>query len=260
MSAANFPTNIVILINLGLIGSTFVTWFVLSQTLNRMSLAPQVKRVWRWGTAVVLSLWFLVRLGLAVNPTDGAVLGTSITVGFVVFGITIGTLPLFSSPVFRQIIRTTPPTWIIAIHAARIIGASFLALHDMKLLPPEFALPAGYGDVTVAALALVTVYALTTRKPYARALAIGWNLLGILDFITALSTGATFITPFARQLAASGMSLSYLNYVLIIPAFGVPLIGVLHIYSLYQLLNRRRDEVSQGLNSPAVSNEQPIRS
>lgn len=248
--SSDFPTHIVILIHLGIIGATLVAWFCLSEVLRQMSLPQQVKRNWRWGTAIVLSLWLIIRIGLSIGSSDGSVLGAPVTVGFVVFGITVGTLPLAFSPIYRKIISATPLTWIIAIHASRIVGGSFLALLDMKLLPREFALPAGYGDITVSILALITVYALATRKPYARTLALVWNVLGILDFISALVTGTVFIAPFARQLSAAGVSLSYLNYVLIIPSFGVPLISVLHVYSLYQLWTQRKHETRQDISDP----------
>src|SRR5262249_7585979 len=116
-------------------------------------------------------------------------------------------------------------------------GFVFLALLDMKLLPAEFALPAGYGDMIVGLLALAVVYSLAKRKPYARAFTIAWNILGLLDFTTALTTGNIYLAPFASQLAASGISPLYLNYVLIVPTFAVPLLTVLHLYSLVQMLS-----------------------
>src|SRR6266566_2448019 len=94
---------------------------------------------------------------------------------------------------------------------------------DMHLLPAAFALPAGYGDMTVGLLALGMVYLLAKRKPYARAFLIGWNVLGLLDFVVALTTGFTIVGSFAAQVAASGVSPLYLNYVGIVPSFGVPL-------------------------------------
>jgi len=99
-------------------------------------------------------------------------------------------------------------------------------------------------------LAAVVVYLLMTDKPYARTAAILWNFLGILDLVIALGTGSTFIPPFAAQLAASGVSVLYLNYVLIIPAYGVPLAFVGHIYSLYQLLSRRVDVTKRNVDVP----------
>ncbi len=238
---ANFPTNAVILITVAMLQTGVCVWLILSATLSRMALTPQTKRKWRTGAGVLLAAWLIVRLFLQMNPPAGGVLGAKATVAFVVFGIFAGTLPLWISPTFRQIIDSTPTTWIIGIQAGRAIGGVFLALLDMKLLPPEFACPAGYGDVLVAMLAMPVIYLLATGNSYARKAAILWNLLGILDLIVALITGVTYIPPFMRNLARNGGSPLYINYVLIIPAYGVPLMSVFHIYSLHQLFSRERD-------------------
>ena len=158
---------------------------------------------------------------------------------FVGLGALIGVGALLVSPVFRQIIRAVPQTWLIGIHAIRLAGFVFLALADMGRLPAEFALAAGYGDMIVGLLALVSVYALVNHKPYARALAIGVNLPGMLDFVSAFATGLASIGPFVLQLEATGISPQYLNYVLIVPSFGVPVYALLHLYSLFQLFSRR---------------------
>ena len=237
--SVNFPTNTLILITAGAMGTGVAIWLILSTILSRLPLAAPLKRFWRWAAGLVLAGWLLVRLALDLNTAGGQPLGVQVTVAFVVFGLVVGTLPLLLSSTFRQIVQATPAIWVIGLQAIRIEGGFFLVLLDMKLLPANFAIPAGYGDVAVGVLSLVVVYLLATNKPYARGVALAWNLLGILDLIVALVTGATFIPPFATQLAASGVSVLYLNYVLIIPTYGVPLVGVFHAYSLYQLLSRR---------------------
>src|SRR5262245_60886466 len=243
MPDSNFPTNTVVLITAAMIQTGVCAWLLLSATLSRLPLDANTKRNWRWGVGFVLAAWLVVRLVLQVSPPGGVVLGAKATVAFVVFGMVAGILPLWISPTFRQIVQAMPATWIIGLHSGRVVGGLFLALLDLKLLPPEFALPAGYGDVIVAVLSLVVVYLLATNKPYARTAAIGWNLLGILDFMIALITGVTFIPPFVRHLAVSGASTRYVNYILIIPAYGVPILSVFHVYSLHQLFSRDTNSI-----------------
>ena len=242
-----FPTNTVLLIIATMIASGTGAWFILSQGLERLPLAQPARRKWRWGAAILLSTWLLARLALAAYPPGGAVLATQFIITFTSLGLglLVGVLLLLISPVFREIIRAVPETWLVGIQTIRLTGFLFLALMEMKLLPPEFALSAGYGDMTVGLLALGMVYLLAKRKPYARALGMGWNGLGLLDFVAALTTGGIYIVPFAAQLAESGDSLYYLNYVLIVPSFGVPLYALLHIYSLFQMSSRRMDETKQ---------------
>jgi hypothetical protein len=246
-----FPTNTVAAIIAAMIGAGAAAWFSLARGLGQLSVAPHIQRRWRWGGAIMLLAWLLVILALAANPPGGAILGAPYVVAFLGLGLLAGILPLLLSPTFRQIVRAIPATWLVGIHAIRLLGILFLALMDMHLLPGAFALPAGYGDITVGLLALGVVYLLAKRKPYAPTLAIGWNVLGLLDFVGALTTGILFIGPFAAQLAASGFSPLYVNYVLIVPSFGVPLYTLLHVYSLFQLLSARGGKTTPGLETPS---------
>ncbi len=246
--AIGYPTNIVILIVATMAATGIAVWLIFSQTLRKFS--PQVSRAWSWAAAIVLAAWFIGRLALSIFPPNGTMLDTMYLISFLVVGILVGVLPLALSPTFRQVVRSIPETWLVGVHAIRVLGVLFLALLDMKLLPPEFALSAGYGDITVGVLALVMVYLLATRKPYARALVIGWNLLGLLDFVGALVTGLFFIGPYAAQLASHGVSLLYLNYVFFIPSFGVPLYTVLHMYSLRQMFTARSNQKEREPETP----------
>jgi hypothetical protein len=74
-----------------------------------------------------------------------------------------------------------------------------------------------------------------------------------IDFTAALWTGGIYILPFAAQLAEAGVSLSYLNYVLVVPSFGVPLYALLHIYSVYQISTRRAEEGRRDVEEPAFT-------
>jgi hypothetical protein len=120
-----------------------------------------------------------------------------------------------------------------------------LTLRDMRLLPPQFALPAGYGDLIVGLTAPLVVYALNKNKPFARGLAIAWNYLGLLDFTIALVTGMVFIGPYVRQLALTGQSIAYLDFVLMIPGFAVPILVLMHINSLFNLFHGQRPQEPQ---------------
>jgi hypothetical protein len=248
-----FPTNTVVLLVAAMIGTGVSIWLILSLTLRQMAIPQRTKHLWRWGAALILSVWLIARLRFAIDPPNGAVISVPALVAFLTFGLVAGTLPLVISPTFRQIVRALPETWIVGVHAVRILGFVFLALMDMKLLPAQFALPAGLGDMTVGLLAPVVAYLLARRYRYARILVIGWNILGLLDFVTAIATGGAYIGPFATQLATSGVSLSYLNFVLLIPSFAVPLLALLHIYSLIQMLSPRADVTQQEVEKPTPS-------
>jgi hypothetical protein len=243
--AIDFPTNTALLIVISMIGIGALCWSSLSQGFQQLPIAPGIRRGWRWGIAMVLIAWLVIRLGLAFFSLGRTVLSAPYVAGFFTVGMLLGLVPLFFSSIFRQAVAAIPLTRLVGLQAIRVIGVFFITLLDMKLLPAQFALPAGYGDVIVGLLAVWMVYLLNTKKPYARTLIILWNILGLLDLLIALTTGAAFIPAFANQVVASGGSVLYLNYVLLIPTYGVPLAVLFHIYTLFKLRVRQQAATSQ---------------
>jgi hypothetical protein len=243
-----FPTNTAVLIIALMIATGAGTWFILARGLQHVSGTSSAKRTWRWGTAILLITWLLGRLVLSIDPPGAGVLGTPysfVSFTFLIAGLLVGIMPLLISPIFRQIIRAAPMTWLVGLHTIRIGGFAWLALADMQLLPNGFALPAGYGDMTVGLLALALVYVLGKRKSNARTLIIGWNVLGVVDFVVAVTTAFMYMSSFTAELVASGIPLGYLNYPFLIPSYGVPLFALLHIYSLFQILSPRSKVAEQ---------------
>ncbi len=238
-----YPVNTIIVIMMAMVAVTVSSWVSLSKTLERLPFLNNVQRNWKIGVASVLSVWFLIRVFVALYPPSGKPLEAPLVIGFLVVGLLIGIIPFAVSSTFRRVVYNVPERWLVGIHSIRIFGFLFLALADMKLLPPEFALPAGYGDMLVGLLSLLVVYRLSRQKPYTRTLVIAWNILGLIDFVAALTTGILFIGPFVNHLVTLGISPLYLNYVLIIPTFGVPLFTVLHLYSLIQMSSLRRTQL-----------------
>jgi hypothetical protein len=231
-----FPFHTVIGILLNMIVVGVVSTLNFSKSLSRMDISSAVKR--RWHAAVIVSLitWFVVRMILGhsriVAPAQ------LVPLSFLVI-FSAAALALVFSPIFRRAALSIPQERLIGIHFVRVGGFVFLTFLDMRLLPPQFALPAGYGDLIVGVTAPFVVYALHQNKPYGRKLAFAWNVLGLLDFTIALGTGMTFIGPYVRQLARSGHSIAYLDYVLMIPGFAVPILVLMHINSLFNLQKRR---------------------
>ena len=160
-----FPTNTVAAIIAAMIGAGVGAWFSVAYGLRQLPFAPRILRRWRWGAAMVIFPWLLVVVATAVIAPGNTVVGAPYIITSLGLGLLAGMLPLLISPTFRQLIRAIPATWLIGIHTIRILGFLFLALMDMHLLPGAFALPAGYGDITVGLLALGLVYLFTTWKP-----------------------------------------------------------------------------------------------
>jgi len=236
-SMSNFPTHTVVLIVVLSVVLAVISWFVLAQGLSQSTISRVSQRSVLTIAGAIFVIWFVLRLGLAVYTVNGARLSTPAVIGLTAIGLFIGLLPLLWSS-FRQAISAIPMTWLIAIHTLRFAGGSnFLTLLDANLLPRNFALPAGYGDIFVALLSLIVIYVIATNRPNARGWVTVWLIIGFLDFISAFATGGTFLEPFAAQLASSGGPASVINFVLLIPTFIVPILASIQFYVIYQLLS-----------------------
>jgi len=93
-------------------------------------------------------------------------------------------------------------------------------------LPREFAVPAAYGDLLAALLALLAIVALRARWPIATALVWIFNLVGALDLINALFQG----NRLGVQLGAAYF----------IPTVVVPALLVAHAMVFAMLVTHRR--------------------
>lgn len=234
-----------ILLNMVMLG--VLTTLILSQSFSRMAIGLKTRRKWQAIVIVSLITWFSVRMLLGHSRLVAP--ARLIPLSFCV--LYCGTaLALVFSPIFRQAALSIPQETLIGVHVVRVAGFVFLALLDMGLLPAQFALPAGYGDIVVALTAPLVVYAVHKNKPFAPELAIAWNFLGLADFAIALVTGTVFIGPYVRQVALTGQSIAYLDYVLMIPGFAVPILVLMHINSLFGLITgRRAKEAPQPVHS-----------
>lgn len=125
---------------------------------------------------------------------------------------------------------------LVALHLTRFVGFAFLLLAARGELSPEWAVPAGWGDVLVAAgAALVLAFALPARTAGRRRALLAWNVLGLLDITLVVAGAARMVLADPAALAPMGrLPLSLL------PTFLVPLIFVSH--ALIFVLLRRAGE------------------
>jgi hypothetical protein len=121
------------------------------------------------------------------------------------------------------------------IQAWRFAGFGFLALYAHGVLPGLFAWPAGLGDVAIGVTAPWVILALSRRPGFAASTPfVVWNLLGILDLVVAVGTGAL-----SSGLAVGGAGevttgpMARLPLVLV-PAYLVPVFVMLHLTALFQ--------------------------
>jgi hypothetical protein len=139
---------------------------------------------------------------------------------------------------FRTFILGADLRLVAAIQAWRWAGLGFLTLYAKGILPGLFAFPAGLGDMAIGITAPWMVLRLVRQPLFAASRRfVTWNILGIVDFIVALSMGTLCsgafpkITPLIGNATMSSMPQLPL---VLIPAFMVPLFTMLHLTALFQ--------------------------
>ena len=139
------------------------------------------------------------------------------------------------SGAFRALILAADLRLLTAIQAWRAGGLGFLALNAHGVLPGLFAWPAGLGDIAIGVTAPWVALALIRRPAFAASrLFVVWNLLGILDLVVAVSTGALssgFVAGLVGEITTAPMAQLPL---VLIPAYLVPLFIMLHLAALFQ--------------------------
>ncbi len=228
-----YITIIVIVTNLTI---AVVVWRILASAAGRSGLPPAAQRTVRTGSAIFLGGWFAADLLLA--PAPASLVGRNpfyITPLIPILDaapITIALLALWRSSSLRRVIAAVPLAALHGVQVYRAIGVVFLILLAQGQLPAHFALPAGWGDITVGLAAPLVALALARGARGARPLAVSWNVLGLLDLFVAVGMGTGLLAPFmlgARLPAASAMGTFPM---ILVPTFAVPVSVLLHLLAL----------------------------
>jgi hypothetical protein len=199
----------------------------------------------------LITAWFVLALtasGLDIfqNPpsTPPIALGLAVLVPVLIFLAWYG-----SSQDFRAFVLSLDLRILTMLQSWRIAGFGFLALYTYKILPGSFALPAGWGDLFIGVTAPLIALKLTGR-PH-RAVFILWQILGMLDLVTAVGSGV--ITGFINHGTVTMDPITALPLSLI-PTFGVPLFFIFHIISIAQARQWQAEYARQDvpLSSPGI--------
>jgi hypothetical protein len=134
-----------------------------------------------------------------------------------------------ASEKFRQFTLSLNPQILTLAQSWRIVGFTFVLLEARGILPAIFALPAGYGDMTIGMTATLVAWKLA--NPAHRSSFILWQLLGIADLVTAVSLGTT-----ARLISPEGPSMVAMTVLplSLVPTFLVPLFLIFHVICIAQ--------------------------
>lgn len=116
-----------------------------------------------------------------------AIFGLSVLMSFVASGlVTI----LYIWPWLRTLDRKSALVVLVTPHAFRFIGLSFLVPGVVShSLPSAFAVPAAYGDLVAALLAVAAIVALSRQGSWAMLAVWLFNMWGTADFLFAFYQG-----------------------------------------------------------------------
>ena len=189
--------------------------------------------------ATALALWFATVLFigstgiLAPNRLGTPALGIA-----VILPILALTLLTLRTDRGRNSILQTPLPVLIAIHAFRALGFTFVVLYTAGRLPAPFAPAAGWGDIFIGVTALPLAWLISRNNGNGLAYSLLWlwNILGILDLVNAIALGATS-SPGPIQLFHVTPNSSLMTTLpwIIIPCFLVPSLAFFHIAIFYRL-------------------------
>lgn len=208
-----------------------------------------MKNYGKWIVGLVIA-WFVFALvaaeqGAFENPLHGVgvTVGIAALVPLLVFFVWFG-----ASEGFRKFALSLNPQTLTAWQTWRILGLVFVVLEAHRALPSVFALPAGYGDITIGATAALVAWKLA--NPEHRGRFIAWQLLGIFDLVTAVTLGVT-----ARIISPSGPTMALVTELplSLIPTFLVPLFTMIHVICIAQARTWRAEKRTAQRTRIAIS-------
>lgn len=138
---------------------------------------------------------------------------------------------------FRRFVLSQDIRTMTMLQHWRVIGFAFLPLYAFGVLPGLFAWPAGLGDVAVGITAFFIIRRLDRDANYATSAGfIGFNLLGLADFVVAIITSGLAAGAYPALIAngatSAPMDVWPLN---LFPSFIVPAFIILHLSVLLKV-------------------------
>ena len=194
--------------------------------------------------AVLVGAWFALALsasalGVFKNNSDSLALSVGVAA---LAPIVLFLFWFTTSAGFRQYLRTLNPRTLTMAQSWRVNGLVFLILGTLGILPWLFALPAGLGDMAIGITAPWVAEKWIAGHDHKRGF-IRWQILGILDLVTAVTLGTT-----ARLIDPSGPGMGAMTVLplSLVPTFIVPLLFIVHVISIAQAREWPDRRYSQG--------------
>ena len=173
---------------------------------------------------IVVAVWFVAAAAVGAS---GILARLPFPPPAIAVGLTILLLLLVRvSRGARHAVFALGPAPLVAFHLTRIAaGAYFLVLYRRGVLPDEFALAAGWGDIAVGVAAAVVLWRCVPVLTRGQRLGLLlWNAAGLIDILGVLANGMRVFA--ANPAIATPFTMLPLA---LLPTFVVPIVIVSHV-------------------------------
>jgi hypothetical protein len=175
---------------LDLIGTTVLT-AAIAVNLNAAITMMPLSSARKLTTVAIAGLWIGLAIALATTGIYAATATPVPVVGMMVGlpVIVVGGAALMSARV-REALLALPVPLLIGLNAMRIFPGGFMVLLALQgRLSGPFPQFAGWGDIIVGLAAIPLTVAAASNLGGNRGNLLAWNILGMLDLVTAVSLG-----------------------------------------------------------------------
>lgn len=177
-----------------------------------------------------LALWLL--LALAVGASGLTTTWQPPTPQIVIVTLTaLALLLAFRVSPLHDWVAALDLRWLVAVHLTRFVGFYFLVLYDRGELPRAFGLYGGWGDISVATLAILLLLFVNRHVgKRERLFYLAWNVIGLVDILgVVIAATRAFIGDSTSMAPLLRLPLALL------PTFIVPLVIATHVVMILRL-------------------------
>jgi len=186
-------------------------------------------------TIGIVAAWFLLALGGSLLGAFDSAPRPPLLLGlFAVGPVAVFAVWYLTSANFRQFVSSLDLRALTAAQTMRVVGIVFVILYLLGALPGAFANPAGWGDFAIGITAPLVAW--LWKPPFPTKTFVVWNLLGVLDLVSAVTLGVLSSPSPAGVLAGDVTTRLMGQFPLsLIPTFAVPLLLIFHLISLIRV-------------------------
>lgn len=215
---------------------------MLANAGHRAGLGPEttLRAILLFG--IILGVWFALatylgkagRMGQAAFPNGPPLIGLFFLLG----GLFVWTTAR-ATPLARTLTNAMGQDVFMGLQTFRILGGIFLIGWAFGDIPWLFAIPAGFGDILAGIVGYRAMRAVQRQDPNARGKIILANVVGMGDFLIALSTGLLTSDTIYQIMAFDAPNIVGEFPLVLIPGFFVPIFLGAHFLSVQRLLRDR---------------------